>query len=255
MSIKALIDANQEELEDIINKLDKRLEEVWRKVNQLATVRIANIVDIDEVVQFDIIWRGILEEAGYYNLMQRYVNTLDDLQASLNEVLDEAGLLRSLSNDQLKRLTAIKELQIKGLEQIGIDAGLALKRGLYNNLLAGKTKADLLDAISEQLSGTKYLSYSKTYANTAVNDYRQASMNQRAEQFAGDPDIVWIYDGNDIDNVTRPFCEDILTSNKAYSTEQKDILENAPERAWNCRHFFTFISRADAIELGYEIDE
>jgi hypothetical protein len=53
----------------------------------LATARIANIVDIEDVVQFDIIWRGILEEAGYYNLHQRYDNTLDDLQGSLNAVL------------------------------------------------------------------------------------------------------------------------------------------------------------------------
>ena len=254
MSLKKLIDANQEELDDIINKFDKRLESIFKKINTLATARIATIIDIDEVVQFDIIWREILTEAGYYDLMQRYVNTLDDLQASLNAILDEAGLLKTLGEEQVRRLTAIKELQIKGIEQIGIDAGLSLKRGLYNNLLAGKTKADLLEAVSEELAGTKYLSYAKTYANTSVNDYRQATLNQRAETFKDDPDIVWIYDGNDVDDVTRPFCESVLTANKAYTTAEKEELESAPERAWNCRHFFTFITRDEAIELGYEVD-
>ena len=121
MSLKKLINANQKQLDDIIDKFDKRLEQVFRKVNILATARIANIADIDEVVKFDIIWRGILEEAGYYNLLQRYVNTLDDLQGSLNAILDESGLLKTLGDEQIKRLTAIKELQIKGIEQIGID--------------------------------------------------------------------------------------------------------------------------------------
>lgn len=254
MSLKDLIDANQEELEDIIAKFDKRLDKIFRKVNVLATARIANISDIDDVVKFDVIWRGILEEAGFYNLLQRYVNTLDDLQGSLNAVLTEAGLLETLGADQIKRLTAIKELQIKGIEQIGIDAGLTLKKGLYNNVLAGKTKADLLVSMSDELGGTKYASYAKTYANTAINDYRQATLNQRAEVIQDDDDIVWIYDGNDIDEVTRDFCAEVLVANKAYSTDEKNELEASPERAWNCRHFFTFVTRQDAIDMGYAVD-
>ncbi|MBT6554032.1 MAG: hypothetical protein HON50_00310 [Candidatus Marinimicrobia bacterium] len=254
MSLKKLINANQKELDDIIDKFDKRLEQIFKKINVLATARIANITDIDEVVKFDIIWRGILEEAGYYNLLQRYVNTLDDLQGSLNAILDESGLLKTLGDEQIKRLTAIKELQIKGIEQIGIDAGLTLKKGLYNNVLAGKTKADLLEAMTGELGGTKYVSYAKTYANTAINDYRQATLNQRAEPLKDDEDIVWIYDGNDVDDVTRPFCADVLEANRAYSTDEKNELESAPERAWNCRHFFTFVTKDDAVDLGYEVN-
>jgi len=254
VSLKKLINANQKELDDIIDKFDKRLEQIFKKINVLATARIANITDIDEVVKFDIIWRGILEEAGYYNLLQRYVNTLDDLQGSLNAILDESGLLKTLGDEQIKRLTAIKELQIKGIEQIGIDAGLTLKKGLYNNVLAGKTKADLLEAMAGELGGTKYVSYAKTYANTAINDYRQATLNQRAEPLKDDDDIVWIYDGNDVDDVTRPFCADVLEANRAYSTDEKNELESAPERAWNCRHFFTFVTKDDAVDLGYEVN-
>jgi hypothetical protein len=105
-----------------------------------------------------------------------------------------------------------------------------------------------------ELGGTKYVSYAKTYANTAINDYRQATLNQRAEQLAGDEDIVWIYDGNDVDDVTRPFCASVLAANKAYTTDEKNELESDPERAWNCRHFFTFVTKQDAIDLGYEVD-
>jgi len=187
-------------------------------------------------------------------VMNRYVNTLDDLQGSLNAILDESGLLKTLGDEQIKRLTAIKELQIKGIEQIGIDAGLTLKKGLYNNVLAGKTKADLLEAMAGELGGTKYVSYAKTYANTAINDYRQATLNQRAEPLKDDEDIVWIYDGNDVDDVTRPFCADVLEANRAYSTDEKNELESAPERAWNCRHFFTFVTKDDAVDLGYEVN-
>jgi len=102
VSLKKLINANQKELDDIIDKFDKRLEQIFKKINVLATARIANITDIDEVVKFDIIWRGILEEAGYYNLLQRYVNTLDDLQGSLNAILDESGLLKTLGDEQIR---------------------------------------------------------------------------------------------------------------------------------------------------------
>jgi len=253
VSLKGLIDANQEELEDIIAKFDKRLEKVFKKINVLATSRVANISDIDEVVKFDLIWRSILKDSGYYDMLQRYTNTLDDLQGSLSAVLKEAGLFKTLGKDQIKRLTAIKELQIKGIEQIGIDAGLTLKKGLYNNVLAGKTKANLLEAMSGQLGGTKYASYAKTYANTAINDYRQATLNQRAEVLDGDEDIVWIYDGNDIDDVTRDFCAEVLVANTAYETDEKNELEASPERAWNCRHFFTFVTRQDAVDMGYSV--
>ena len=93
MSLKSLIDANQQELDEIIDKFDKRLEKIFKKINTLATARIATISDIDDVVNFDLIWREILNESGYYDLLQRYVNTLDDLQGSLNAILKEAGLL------------------------------------------------------------------------------------------------------------------------------------------------------------------
>jgi len=252
MSLSNLINANQQEMEEYISKFDKRLEGIFKKINTMATVEIIN-ANIDDVLDFDIIWADILQESGYNDLIQRYVNTLDDMQGSISKILDEAGLLETLTPDQKHRLLVVKKLQIKDLQRIGMDKGLAMKKGLYNNILAGKTKADLLESMEAELLGTKYQSYAKTYASTGINDYRQAVINQRVEEFQDDEDVVWVYEGNDVDKVTRDFCKHILKANKAYSTSEKNKLESDKRRKWNCRHTFIPMYKEDALEEGYKV--
>lgn len=247
-----LISANQKELEELIDKFDKRLEPIFKKINTLATAKVLE-TKINDVVNFELIWADILKQSGYNELLQRYVNSLDSINGSLNKILDEAGLLKTLSSEQISALTAVKQIQVKDLSKIGMDAGIALKKSLYNNILAGKTKADLLEAMKQELTFSKYEAYAKTYANTGINDYRQAILNQRVKDFESDDDVVYIYQGNDVDSVTRDFCKNILRANRAYSKSEKDRLENDQRRKWNCRHLFVPIYKDDAIEQGYNV--
>lgn len=233
-----LFDRNQEEMEALTDEFEDRLEEIFTIAYLLASAEIL-LLTSTTLTKWDSRWSRLLQKAGFYELLEDYVVKLDLIDKSARDIAKG-----SVDKTKLKLL---KQLQLKELEKIGIDAGLKLKQGLYKHIMVGITQQDLVKAMVKDLQGSRYKSYAKTYVSTAINDYRQLLLNERAKK-----NDVWIYDGIDVDNKTRDFCKCVLNQAGYFTYDQKIAIELNPKRRYNCRHGLFPISEEEAIKNGYK---
>lgn len=232
-----LLEKNQEEMEALADEFEDRFEEIFAFIFLLASAEIL-LLTSTTLNKWDERWSRILQKAGFYDLLQEYSKRLDEIDKSARKIA--TGVVDK------KKLSLLKKLQIKELEKIGVDAGLNLKKGLYKHIMVGITQQDLVKAMAKDLQGSRFKSYAKTYVSTAINDYRQLLLNERAK-----PTDVWVYEGADVDNKTRDFCKCVLNQAGYFNYDQKVTIELNPKRRYNCRHGLFPISEEEAIKNGY----
>lgn len=232
-----LLEKNQEEMEALADEFEERFEEIFTLAFLLASAEIL-LLTSTTLNRWDERWSRVLQKAGFYDLLQEYSKRLDEIDKSARKIA--TGVVDK------KKLSLLKKLQIKELEKIGIDAGLNLKKGLYKHIMVGVTQQDLVKAMAKDLQGSRFKSYAKTYVSTAVNDYRQLLLNERAK-----PADVWVYEGADVDNKTRDFCKCVLNQQGYFNLDQKIAIELNPKRRYNCRHGLFPISEKEALKNGY----
>lgn len=244
-------------LDNIYNQLDAKIDievdlfnreiiSVLKKTEALALVRLKDL-DQSNVLQYDLIWRDILNEAGYYDLIRSYVNSsYDSIYKDLNAMFAEVGLSAALSSDDIQALNALKQIDIQYFAALGDDVGLTLKRKLANYVVGGLSADDLALQLKRDLSNTDLERYANTYAQTSISKYNQSVINMKSQEFDG----VHIYVGVN-DSKTRDFCKCVLNQNKYYNNADKIQLENDSRRQYNCRHLFLKVSQEYAIDNGY----
>lgn len=245
-SIDSIYDAMQNKIDREMNLFNQEFESVMRTVELLAVQR--GISSLKDPLQFDYAFQQILNEAGYYELVNKFVDdAYDKNYKDILAIFEEGGLSVAYSAEDLRAIQELKELDIQTFRDIGNQAAVALQKDLYKYSLSNMTTKDLANSISESLSGTDLAKYSKTYAETSISNYNQAIINMKAQDTEG----VWVYVGVN-DKKTRHFCKRTLSANKFYDDSEKSKLENDKARRWNCRHQFLKISKESAIEQGYK---
>jgi len=233
---------------EFINTFEKDLEKVLIEINTLAGIKLVKISERD-ILKYENIWQEILIDAGYINLISDSVKNFNVIHPLINEELKKNKLFQKMEEKHLLEVKYVKEMYIKDLRKIGMDAGTTIKKNLYKLYLAGTPEYELVNAVRKELEGTKWGGYSKTYMNTAINDYTTLVFEKKIEGLT--KDIRWVYEGIQ-DNKTRSFCNSILNKNISYTTSEKDNIKNDYRRRYNCRHYFVPVKTSMLKDLGFE---
>lgn len=246
MSFDSILNAIETKTDREINLFNSKFENVLASIETLV---IANSVQaIKDPLQFDFVFQGILQEAGYYSLINDFIdNSYDTNYQDILEIFREGGIDIVFSEDDLLRITELKQLDIETFANIGSQAANNLKKDLYKYSLSNLSVRDLTDNIRQSLADTGLAKYAKTYAETSISNYNQAVINLKSEGADG----VWIYVGVS-DKKTRDFCQNVLKRKYYYNNAQKVKIENDKQRKWNCRHQFLLVSKEYAEKRGYE---
>lgn len=245
-SIDSIYSAMQSNIDREINLFNREFETIMKVVEKLAVA--SGLALITDPLKFDYAFQRVLQQAGYYDLVNKFIDEAYDRNyKDIIEAFEVGGLDVAYSREDLASIQELKSLDIQTFRDIGNQAAISLKKDLYKYSLSNMSIKDLTKNISESLAGTDLAKYSRTYAETSISNYNQAIINMKAQ----DADGVWVYVGVS-DGKTRDFCRRTLKANKYYNDSDKSKLENAKERRWNCRHQFLKISKESAIEQGYK---
>ena len=245
---------SDENIEHISNQFNRDMEKISLSIKRKANKIIPDLSD-EEFLSFELVWNKILEDAGYFKLVNLYIKNLNKTHPLLNKVLETTGLPTTLNSDKINKINIIKKLQLKDLKKIGTDTGARIKQHLAKSFIL-KEQDDIVffDTLRESLENTKMQAYSKTYVSTAVNDYRQSVWDLKKEQLVEEqPNLkmVGVYDGNDPDSSMRDFCKCLMNKNGYYSESDANKIKSDKRRRYNCRHFILYITEEQAIDLGY----
>jgi hypothetical protein len=250
MTVEELALQQEEFINTIIGEFSSEFDTVFEKAKASMTVYVANGGD---ALAADAYWIKSLSDAGYYTLVNKFINEdFDTIYTHVREAFDAAGMPINLSNESLSQIIGLKQLDIDYFNSLALESAQSIRSNLYKYTLSNMSVDGMISQISADLEGTSLKRYSTTYALTSITDFQQGVINvasqdvEDVEEFAG-----WVYVGV-LDGKTRPFCRHILEQNKVLTQEEKVTLESDAQRAYNCRHTFHPISKEQAEEQGYE---
>lgn len=233
---------------ELASDFDGRMNDVLTRVIALAIARLDGMSEAD-FLNYELIFREVLEEAGYYELVDDYIyQSFDEFYALSLESFEVAGLGTAWTQADIDKIEALKRMKRDFFISIGDDAGLALKQQLYRYALSNATLEQMTTALVDSIDDVKLARYATTYARTSIADFQQELIDLRS---ADDDDGVWVYVGVN-DSKTRPFCKHLLNDNKCYNDAEKLSLQNDPKREFNCRHRFHKVSKEFAKAEGYQ---
>lgn len=247
MTLNEVYNKQQETATQLYTSFDSRFDTVFANIISLATARLGAI-SIDDVLQYELVWQQILDEAGYYELVSDYINvSFDDVYIDTLKAFDVVGLSTAFTEADLTKINILKSMHQEFFVKLGDDIGLTVKKQLYNYSVAGASIDQMAVNIKRDIQDTGLAKYSKTYARTSITNYQQEVINVRG----ADEDGVWVYVGVS-DGKTRPFCSRLLRANEYYTTGQKNRLERDEDREFNCRHRFYLVSKEWADRENYK---
>ena len=225
--LKAIDDAQNRE----ITLFSYEFEQVLKKI--ALEISLLSVSPTLDPLDFDFQFQKILNDTGYYDLVNKFVDaSYDKSYPEIKYLFDAGGLSIAYTEDDIKDLLTIKSLDIEFFKQIGNDASAIIKRDLYKYSLSDLSKVDMIDNIKASLDGTALAKHSKTYAQTALSNYYQSVIDIKSKDFN---DAVFIYRGVD-DSKNRKFCQCLLDQNKYYNRADALRIRSDKRRQYNCRH-------------------
>jgi hypothetical protein len=243
-------EADQEaRLSQIISRLELT---IARSLSDIAS-------ELDQDVQANrslviLRFREILRQRGYNTTLaefdQLFAEELRLIQREFKEIgISEEQMFANLSIDQLDQVMRFQELVLENkLDSLIDDA----EGRMFLSLLSG---TPLDPSLEEQRVSRALNSSIKTEANTLRAGFARAT--QFASAKALDLDL-FLYIGPD-DDITRPFCEDLLSRDPPiYTLDEIDRMDNEQgldvhefAGGYNCRHRWRPITQEYARELGW----
>lgn len=222
----------------------REFDKVIAKVLELSAGLVYSAAD---PLSYDLAFIAILEEAGYYALVSKYIDdSYDVVYPSVTAGFKATGLEAIFTKNDLAKVKALKEIDLSLWNSVADDAALSIKKSVYKYALAGMNKNDMAREIAIDIEDTGLARYSKTYANTGIELFNQSVVDMKSEGAGG----VWIYSGvNDLK--TRPFCKCTLEKMRFYDDANKQDIQNDSRRRFNCRHVLYMVSKEYAEEEGY----
>ncbi len=238
--------------ENLNNKQDNQLNKfelaLKKALNRLNDLIIANALeDIKNPLEYDFKFNQYLQESGYYNVINNFVdNGLDVVYGDIVAALSVGGLAVSFSKEDITKIEAIKRLNLQKFNDLSVPTINKMKDSIYKYSLSNLSVSDITNGLRSSLVDSDLFKYSGTYANTIISDYTQSIIDLKSSEADG----VWIYDGPS-DKVTRPFCNCVLNQKKYYDDSEKSKIQGDKRRAYNCRHIFLLVTEEYAIDNGY----
>lgn len=244
-----LHDEQQRLVEQILSSFDGRLSQVIAQIERLLNRYILSTdMSTTNALRFDIEFDRILAQAGYYDLVNKMIDTdYDEMFSLITEGFAVGGLATQFKPDDLSRVMALKALQSNQFSVLATTASETLKQNLYKYVLSNYTLEDMQRQLIVDLQGTNLVRHSKTLAVTSIKEFQESMIDISAEGLQG----VWVYTGVR-DNNNRDLCACILDKNGYFTEEQKNKLQYDPRRRYNCRHRFRMVSEDYAKESGYK---
>lgn len=231
----------EKEVDIIIDKFGKDIGEVISRVSELISMwMLDNDISKISTLKFDIVVDEILTKAGYYDVVNRFIDDdYDKLYPMIQSNLALTGAAIIYTTFDLQNIMALKALDKDKFSILASTAGSSLRESLTKYAISNYNSLDIQNAIVEEFKGTNLAKHSKTIADTAISQFQQSVINIKAAE-SDFKDYVWFYDGANIDEVTRDYCKCILKKQEYYTEDEKNILERNPKRRYNCRHKFYF---------------
>jgi hypothetical protein len=180
-----------------------------------------------------------------------YKGELKKVQAQYKDV-GISSTYRAINTDTLNALIKFKveDIQNKSLEVIG-----ELRPKILEQVIMGQA-IDLTPL--KAIVASRLFNQVKTELRTATLTFNRTVTVSRAKELGYEK---WSYVGPD-DDVTRPFCQDLLSRDPAiYTTEEIEEMDNDQDLdvftscgGWNCRHRWVPISDELEAELRAEAE-
>ena len=213
--------------------------EILALLAELPTPRAAARVAYIGELQTEI--RRQLTALGYERLAEKFTVRLDGAREQALETLTAMNVQSArLAPLDEGALAALRQLHMDTLIRAGTEVVAEVSRGVILNAIAGRSRADIYQAVSETLD-SKLVRYAGTYADTALVSYDRI-VSWGMWQGAGIE--KYLYRGPK-DVKTRPFCEDRV--GKQFLQSEIDAMDNGTRLmpvavyggGWNCRHVWT----------------
>lgn len=247
-TLDAIYNQSQADIDKFIKQFDGEVEKVFERVRRIATANLSGLSP-DDVLQYEFVWRESLQQAGYYNLVNDLIDTqFDSTYSGILQYFEAGGLATAFTADDAKKIQILKQMKRDFFIRLGDDVGLAVKRELYKYVISDASVDTMATGIAQTLEGNNLAKYSKTYARTAAQNFRQEVIDLRASDIE---DKVWVYVGPN-DGKTRDFCRRVIKDNKCYNDSDKSKIATDSDRAWNCRHDFVAMDKEEARFNGYK---
>lgn len=243
-----LHEEQQKAIEQILSSFDGRMSQIISEIERLLSrYMLTTPMDTTSTLQFDVAFNQILQEAGYFDMVNRMVDSdYDQLFSLITEGFAAGGLVMNYTAEDLKRVMALKALQVNQFTVIGATAGATLRENLFKYALSNFTIEDMTAKLMDDFKGTNLVKHSRILANTAIKEFQESMIDIAAEGLDG----VWLYVGVR-DSKNRDFCACVLDKGGYYSDKDKNKLKYSPDRRYNCRHRFRMVSEDFATSNGY----
>jgi hypothetical protein len=194
-----------------------------------------------------------LEAAGLTDKLERIKELYGRELKTAKKVLEAAGKENVFAGVSLDDVQALIDLDVSAIKSRVFASTDKLRSAVARNILAGDPTAfpTLYDGLVGNLTGAL-----ETELNTATSAFYQTVINRQAGALGLD---LWVYEGPE-DDITRPFCQDLIDGGRVYTSEEIAGMANGQDLpvetyggGYNCRHQWSPISEADAKEFyGYE---
>ena len=245
-SFEAIVNLINSNTDREINLFNYRLEKILKTVATLVSARA--VQSMSNPLRFDYDMQVILKEAGYYNLINEFINNSYDVNyKAIIDLFESTGLLATFSQEDLNSINALKSFDMEFFNDIGKKASLQLKKDLYKYSLSDLTTEDLILSIELSLADTELVKYSRTYAETSIANFNQSLIDLKSQ---GVTNEVYTYEGVR-DKKTRYFCQCLLDDNKYYNKSDASKIKSDKRRQYNCRHLIVPHSLDFAESEGY----
>lgn len=220
-------------IESIISRFDTDVTKTILDIEKLINrILIREGFTEATALNFDILFIEALEESGYFTQVNDLIdNSFDELFGVIRSGLSLGGFDVLYTQDDLAKITALKNLQLQQFSSLGNEAGQILQQNLFRYVLGNFNLEDVQSQILQDFQGTNLSKFSTTLARTAIGEFQQSVIDIKAEGL----DAVWLYVGVN-DAKTRDFCECVLKQRKYYTVAQKNLIMADKARAFNCRH-------------------
>lgn len=242
-------------LEQINNSIDRevnlfnvQLETVLKTIESLVAVRAVELYT--DPLQFDFAFQRILQESGYYNLVNGFIN--ESYDKNYNEIIalfEAGGLAATFSEADVTNIKAIKQLKLDFFRDVGNETASQLKRDLFKYSLSDLDSATMVQNMKDSLAGTNLVKHSSTYVDTGISNFIQDVIELKNKEFDHE---AYIYTGARPDSKIRSFCECVIRQRKYYSESDAGRLRADKRREYNCRHFIIGVSVEYALQNGYK---
>jgi len=214
------VDRQLVEYEKEMEKVMKKVQTLLPKSLPLKTKDGKIILSEDNLLllnNYSEAFREVLIDAGYYALVEKFMNDEADLVVEIADESMESYIPIVLTAASLATLEILQQVELSGFETIVSDATNTLLIEIRSAIFANEDYVAILENGIKKLNN-KLGNYTNTYMRTTRTVFEQRAIDIAADE--ADEDLYWQYVGP-LDDITRPQCIRGLKKN-VFTQLQKD---------------------------------